>query len=89
MTQQYEELVVGENETKFTTDKSLLISIGGIISGSSLLNAKIGSLGGPTEERIFSVGDYVKYDAGDLGIFEVRLFALQNNVAKFLVSRIK
>jgi len=89
MTQQYEEVEVGEFETKFTTDKSLLISIGGIISGSSLLNAKISTLGGPTEERIFSVGDYVKYDAGDLGIFEVRLFALQNNIAKFLVSRIK
>jgi len=89
MTQQYEELEVAEFEAKFTTDKSLLISIGGIISGSSLLNAKISTLGGPTEERIFSVGDYVKYDAGDRGIFEVRLFALRNNVAKFLVSRIK
>jgi len=89
MTQEYEELEVTEFETKFTTDKSLLISIGGIISGSSLLNAKISTLGGQTEQRIFSVGDYVKYDAGDLGIFEVRLFALRNNVAKFLVSRIK
>lgn len=89
MTQQYEEVEVGEFETKFTTDKSLLISIGGIISGSSLLNAKISTLGGRTEERIFSVGDHLKYDAGNLGIFEVRLFALRSNVAKFLVSRIR
>ena len=89
MTQEYEELEVTEFETKFTKDKSLLISIGSIISGSSLLNAKISTLGGPTEQRIFSVGDYIKYDAGDLGIFEVRLFAIRNNVAKFLVARIK
>ena len=88
MTQEYEELDVGEFETKFTKDKSLLISIGGIISGSSLLNAKISTLGRPTAERVFSVGDYVKYDAGDQGLFEVRLFALQHNAAKFLVARI-
>lgn len=89
MAQEYEELEVAEFETKFTKDKSLLISVGGIISGSSLLNAKISTLGGPTEEKVFSVGDHVKYDAGDPGIFEVLLFALRNNVAKFLVTRIK
>jgi hypothetical protein len=89
MTQEYEELEVTEFETKFTANKILLISIGSIISGSSLLNAKISTLGGPTEGRIFSVGDYVKYDAGDQGIFEIRLFSLRNNIAKFLISRVK
>lgn len=89
MTQEYEELEIAEFETKFTQDKSLLISIGGIISGSSLLNGKIGTLGGTTIERVFSVGDQVKYDAGDSGIFSVRLLAIRNSVARFLVSRIK
>jgi len=89
MAQEYEELEVVESEAKFTKDKTLIISVGGIISGSNLLTAKISTLGGPTEERTISVGDYVKYDAGDLGIFEVRLFALRGNIAKFLVSRIK
>lgn len=32
MTQEYEELEVAESEAKFTKDKSLIISVGGIIS---------------------------------------------------------
>jgi len=89
MTEEYEELELAEFETKFTGDKSLLVSIGSIISGSSLLEAKIGTMGGPTEQRVLSVGEYVKYDAGNRGLFEVRLFAIRNNIAKFLISRIK
>jgi|GEM_PF-4223859 len=53
MTREYEELEVAEFQSKFTKDKSLLISVGNIISGSSLINAKISTLGGSSEEKVF------------------------------------
>ena len=89
MTQDYEELEVDEYDTGYAANRSLLISNGGIISGSSILDVKVSTIGGRTERKSLSVGDSVLYDAGDQGFFEIRLFNIKSNAAKFLVSRVK
>ena len=88
MTQDYEELEVAEYETGFAANRGLLISNGGMISGSSIVDVKVSKVGGTTERKSLSVGDSLKYDAGDQGIFEIRLVTLSANSAKFLVTRI-
>ncbi len=89
MAQEYEELEVPEFDTGFAADKSLLISNGGIISGSSILDVKVSVVGGSTARKSLSVGDSIAYDAGEKGIFEIRLLAIKSNSAKFLISRIR
>jgi hypothetical protein len=89
MTQEHEELEVAVYDTGFAANKNLLISNGGMISGSSIIDVKVSFVGRPTERKSFSVGDSLKYDAGDQGIFEIRLITIGESTAKFLVSRIK
>jgi hypothetical protein len=84
-----EQVEVAEYETGFTADKSLFISNNGIISGSSIVDVKVSTMGGSTLRKSLSVGDSMKYDAGDKGMFEIILLSMKNNSAKFLISKIK
>ncbi len=89
MTQDNEELEVSEYDTGYAANKTLLISNNGIISGSSILDVKVSVIGGKTERKSLSVGDSIRYDAGDRGLFEILLLTIKSGSAKFLVSRLK
>ncbi|MCJ7641564.1 MAG: hypothetical protein MUO29_06700 [Desulfobacterales bacterium] len=89
MSQEFEELEVAEFSTGFAANRNLLISNGGMISGSSLVDVKVSTVGGPTERKSLSVGDSLRYDTRDYGVYEIRLLAVQSNTAKFLLSRTK
>ena len=89
MAQEHEEVEVEEYNTGFAADRGIFISNNGVISGSSLVDVKVGAVGGPTERKSLSVGDSIKYDGGDKGVFEILLLSFKTNSAKFLVSKIK
>jgi len=89
MTQESEELEIAEYETGFAANRSLLISNGGNISGSSILDVKVSTIGGRPERKSVSVGDSILYDAGEQGRFEIRLLAVTSNTGKFLISRVQ
>ena len=89
MTLEHEELEVAVYDTGFAANKNLLISNGGMISGSSIVDVKVSFFGKSTERKSLSVGDSLKYDAGDQGIFEIRLIRISEGNARFLVSQIK
>jgi hypothetical protein len=84
-----EQVEVVEYETGFAADRTLLISNNGIISGSSIVDVKVLTMGGSTLRKSISVGDSLKYDAGDKGLFEIILLSARDNVAKFLISKMK
>jgi hypothetical protein len=84
-----EQVEVAEYETGFTVDRTLLISNNGIISGSSIVDVKVLTMGGSTLRKSISVGDSLKYDAGDKGLFEIILLSARDSMAKFLISKIK
>jgi hypothetical protein len=84
-----EQMEVAEYETGFAADRILLISNNGIISGSSIVDVKVLTMGGSTLRKSISVGDSLKYDAGDKGLFEIILLSTRDNMAKFLISKIK
>jgi hypothetical protein len=88
MAAETEQMEVAEYETGFTADKSLLISNNGVISGSSIVDVKVSAMGGTTLRKSLSVGDSLKYDAGNKGTFEIILLSIKNNAAKFLISKI-
>ncbi len=89
MLQEFEELEVDEFSTGFAANRNLLIVNGGVISGSSIVDVKVSTVGGSTERKSLSVGDSLRYDARDYGTYEIRLLAVQHNTAKFLISRTK
>ena len=89
MAAETEQVEVAEYETGFTADKSLLISNNGVISGSSIVDVKVSTMGGSTLRKSLSVGDSVQYDAGNKGMFEIILLSMKNNAAKFLISKMK
>ena len=89
MPQEFEELEVAEFSTAFAANKSLLIANGGMISGSSIVDVKVSTVGGSTEHKSLSVGDALRYDARDDGVYEIRLLSVQSNTARFLISRTK
>ena len=89
MTQDYEELEVSEYETGFAANRTLLISNNGIISGSSIVDVRVSVVGRPPERKSLSVGDSIRYDAGDQGLFEILLLTVKSNSAKILVSRLR
>jgi hypothetical protein len=83
-----ENVEIAEYETGFASDKTLFISNNGVISGSSIVDVKISTIGGATLRKSLSVGDSLKYDAGNKGTFEIILLSIKNNAAKFLISKI-
>jgi hypothetical protein len=89
MAAETEQVEVAEYETGFAADRTLLISNNGIISGSSIVDVKVLTMGGSTLRKSISVGDSLKYDAGDKGTFEIILLSARDNVAKFLISKLK
>lgn len=89
ITQDYEEVEVSEYNTGYAANKTLLISNNGVISGSSILDVKVSVIGGPTARKSLSVGDSIRYDAGDKGLFEILLLTIKSNSARLLVSRLK
>ena len=88
MTQEVEEIEVGEYHTGFAANRSVFIANNGVISGSSIVDVKVGSVGGPTERRSLSVGDSMRYDGGAKGVFEILLLSIRDNLATFLVSQV-
>jgi len=60
-----------------------------MISGSSIVDVKVSTVGGSTERKSLSVGDSLKYVTPDSDTYEIRLLTVQNNIARFLVSRTK
>ena len=89
MAAETEQVEVAEYETGFAADKALLISNNGVISGSSIIDVKVLAIGGTTLRKSLSVGDSLKYDAGNKGTFEIILLSMKNNAAKFLISKIR
>ncbi len=89
MTAETEKVDVAEYETGFAADKILLISNNGVISGSSIVDVKVSTIGGSTSRKSLSVGDSLKYDAGNKGMFEIILLSIRNSTANFLISKIK
>ncbi len=89
MAAETERVAVNEYETGFATDKVLLISNNGVISGSSIVDVKVLTIGGPTLRKSLSVGDSMTYDGGGKGVFEIILLSITNNTANFLISRTK
>jgi hypothetical protein len=89
MAAESERIEVAEYETGFTADKVLLISNNGVISGSSIVDVKVLTIGGPTSRKSLSVGDSLTYDASSKGVFEIILLSIRNNTADFLISKTK
>ena len=89
MAAETERVEVAEYETGFTADKALLISNNGVISGSSIVDVKVLTIGGLTLRKSLSVGDSLTYDGGDKGVFEIILLSIRNNMANFLISKSK
>ena len=89
MSQDFEELEIAEFSTGYAANRSLLIANGGMISGSSIVDVKVSTVGGSTERKSLSVGDSLRYDTRDYGVYEIRLLTVQGNTARFLVSRTK
>ena len=89
ITQDYEEIEVPEYNTGYAADRTLLISNNGVISGSSILDIKVSAIGGVTARKSLSVGDSIRYDAGEKGLFEILLLTIRSNSARLLVSRLK
>jgi len=83
-----ETVTIKQYSTEKVGDDAVFLSV--LSVGHSFVFLRVGAIGLPNRDERLNIGEFLNFDAGESGLFEIRLLSVAGfDTATFLVTRIK
>jgi hypothetical protein len=90
MSYKAERVKVAKGSTALVAGGAFMVTLTGIAINSAKIT--IGAVGRPNQYAEINLGEFIHYDAGEAGEYEIRLLSVNlayEEAAEFLISKIK
>jgi len=83
-----ETVTIKQYSTEKVGDGAVLLSV--LSVGHNFVFVRVGAIGLPNRDERLNIGEFLNFDVGESGLFEIRLLSVAGfDTATFLVTRIK
>jgi len=83
-----ETVTIKQYSTGNVGDGVVLLSV--LSVGHSFVFLRVGAIGFPNRDERLNIGEFLNFDAGESGLFEIRLLSVAGfDTATFLVTRVR